>query len=367
MEQIPAENFKAVRDLFAALDYQLAPQAVLGGSVPGRVYADRAERPCSALVQVSHRFYLAGDPNNAAFNEAVCQLFTEEIYPRALAAGEVAFTLYCSEGWAEAVADQALAGLDPIPGGGACYELTRSDGMRPFSLPADMRLVEANRELVEDRSIANRDDLLEEMQSERESVEAFLANSFGVCLVKQGLLVTWCLSEYNLGERCEVGIATHPEYRRRGLATATGLAFLEQAEARGITRVGWQCRADNLGSRATAERIGYRLVREYESYMAFYDRPLHLAVRGDMLLRRGAYEEAHAWFARAEATGRAPDWSFFAAGCAAARAGDDGEAFRLLDLAVERGFNRRTFYEQNEHLAGLRGESRWQALLARLA
>jgi hypothetical protein len=41
------------------------------------------------------------------------------------------------------------------------------------------------------------EDLLEEMSSDRESVEAFLDNSFGVVALKEDPLAGWCHSEYN--------------------------------------------------------------------------------------------------------------------------------------------------------------------------
>ena len=367
MYSVPVEEYPTLAALFEPLDYQLAPQAVLANVVAGRVYADRAQQPRSALIQVQHRCYLSGDPENGAFNAALRRLFAEEIYPQALARGEEAFTLYFHEGWETAITEQVLGGLDPIPSERAYYELSQQGEARQAALPEDLQLVMVDRALTEDHSLRNLEDLLEEMQSERESVEAFLARSFGVCLRAPDLLVTWCLSEYNLGARCEVGIATHPDYRRRGLAAATGLAFLEQARARAVTRVGWHCFADNLGSRASAERLGGKLVHAYPSFLAFYERPLHLAVRGNILLGQGAYREAQEWFSRAEATGSAPAWSYFAAACTAARLEEAGQAMRLLEQAVERGFRRRESFEQNENLTNLRATPEWQALLNRLS
>ncbi len=62
------------------------------------------------------------------------------------------------------------------------------------------------------------------MTSERPS-EDFLRRSFGQCLVHNGAIAGWCLSEYNSGPRCEVGIAVAEPYQRRGLATTMAIAF----------------------------------------------------------------------------------------------------------------------------------------------
>ena len=51
------------------------------------------------------------------------------------------------------------------------------------------------------------------MCSERASVDEFLGRSVGVYIVRRDPtagdeLVSWCLSEYNHGGRCEIGIET---------------------------------------------------------------------------------------------------------------------------------------------------------------
>lgn len=367
MERLTPEQYPILSALFDPLDYQLAVRAVLAGAAPGRVYSDNALNPRSALIHVQHRFYLAGDAGNVAFNEALHRLFVEEIYPQALAAGEEAFTLYFSDGWERAITDQVLAGLDPIPGARVYYELTQQSGDWQSLVPSEFRLVSVDRALTQDQTIRNLDDLLEEMQSERETVEAFLKQSFGVCLRSSDLLVTWCLSEYNLGERCEIGIATHADYRQRGLATATGKAFVEQAMAGGATRIGWHCWAYNQGSRSTALKIGCHEVRTYPSFLAFFDLSLNMAVHGNILLGQGAYHEAQEWFASAEATGSAPAWAYFAGACAAARLANVPEAMRLLEQAAARGFDSRPYYEENEHLASLHELPEWEVLIRRLA
>jgi RimJ/RimL family protein N-acetyltransferase len=366
MQRVSPDRYPRLAGLFDPLGHHLAVRAVLAGAAPGRVHVDDARQPRSAMIHVQHRFYLAGDASDERFNAALHRQFVEEIYPRALAAGDEAFTLYFSDGWHDAITGQVLAGLDPIPGERVYYELTqRPEGVQP-QVPPELRLVPVDRALTQDRSISNLDDLLEEMRSERETVEAFLDQGFGVCLRGSDLLVTWCLSEYDLGERCEVGIATHPDHRRRGLATATGRAFVERAVAGGVTRIGWHCWADNQGSRSTALRIGCDEVRTYPSFLAFFDPPLNMAVHGDISLDQGALHEARGWFARAEATGRAPAWAYFAGARAAARLHDAPEAMRLLEQAAARGFDQRRYYEASEDLAGLHGTPGWDALMDRL-
>ena len=75
----------------------------------------------------------------------------------------------------------------------------------------------------------------EEMCSERASVGDF-ARSFGLCPVHSNEVAGWCMSEYNVGERCEIGIATAPNHQRKGIATLATWSFLAEAHRRGYTR-----------------------------------------------------------------------------------------------------------------------------------
>jgi RimJ/RimL family protein N-acetyltransferase len=117
----------------------------------------------------------------------------------------------------------------------------------------------------------SKDHLRSEMCSERASVEDFVAKNFGICLVYADEIVSWCLSEYNLGPRCEVGIETVAAYRRRGLGTLVARALVEHALAHGYSQIGWDCWADNRPSAATAQKAGFRKVSDYPVYFARHE------------------------------------------------------------------------------------------------
>jgi RimJ/RimL family protein N-acetyltransferase len=71
------------------------------------------------------------------------------------------------------------------------------------------------------------------------------------------------MSEYNVSDRCEIGIATAEKYQRKGIATLVTWSFLAEAHRRGYTRVGWDCWTRNEASGATARKAGFTLVEEY--------------------------------------------------------------------------------------------------------
>lgn len=266
VELPPSDRVRAA-PLFARLDWHLAVPAVLAGVAAGTVYADRGPSPRSGLLLSGHRAYVAGDPANAGFLAALRPVLER----RFAAKGQSGtFLLYYDRPeWAAA----AEASLSPRLIGyrerRRCYfsrDERASAGHEVGALPPDFRLAVVDAELLDDLSMANREELTEEIRSERESVADFLARSFGMALLHDRSVAGWCLSEYNLGRRCEVGIAVAGPFRRRGLATVLGEAFARQALAAGVSEIGWHCWEDNAASCATARALGFSLARTYDAH-----------------------------------------------------------------------------------------------------
>jgi hypothetical protein len=80
-------QFDLVRPLLQPLDHYLAATAILEGSAPAAVYVDDPAHPAAAFKWTGYRFFLAGSPQQAAFNEEVRALLAKSIAPRALASG----------------------------------------------------------------------------------------------------------------------------------------------------------------------------------------------------------------------------------------------------------------------------------------
>lgn len=266
---ITSAAYHTVLPLFAEIDGHLPVIAALRGDIAADVYADDPIHPEVALIDVRHRrLYLGGTPARRTA-ELYGSLLADVIYPAARAEGVPVFQLcYAPGGW-EGYIDQLLPGLASIRTARQYYEYVAGRPLVAAGLPEGYTLHPADAQLLAADHLANLDALCEEMTSERASVGDFLARSFGVCPVTDEALAGWCLSEYNTGDRCEVGIATLPPHQGKGVATATGLAFIEQALARGVTRIGWHCHIDNRPSWATALKIGFTKVEDYPAYIVW--------------------------------------------------------------------------------------------------
>lgn len=365
MHLLTQHDYAQAAPLFQPLDFHLAVPYALQGHTPAQLFTDGPLRPSSALLWVQHTIFLAGAPDNASFNESLYHLFEETIFPSKPRDGFV--LTWENPGWEQALQQVILRDHPPVPGPRQHYALDLTQpGALPAGLPdlpSGLALRPVDPALAADRAYTNLDDLLEELLSERPTIEAFLEHSFGTCIVSPDRIVTWCLSEYNLGERCEVGIATHPEYQGRGLATLTGQAFLLQAWRAGIRRVGWHCWTRNEASGKTALKTGLRKERDYPACFALADRAAHLSVHGEIALYQGAFAEAAGWFERAALAGSLPDWACVNAARAYARLEQPEAAFRCLAMALEKGYQDIAGLEEDEHLQSLRGTERWESFL----
>lgn len=366
LEPLEPKDFSQVQDLFTGWQYHLAPLAVVAQAAAGEVYvAGGAASATAALVRAGRRFHLAGDPEVPAFNRALLCFFDAAYSAQAGGEDDMFQLYYANPGW-ESVIAEVFKGRFPIKGSRQVYSFHTSRQPRRCELPPGFDLLSIDRKLFLNANLENRAELAEELVSEAPSLEAFFESRFGVCLLHEDKIVSWCLSEYNCGERCEAGIATIPAYRRRGLASAVAAGLIAQARSLGIQQVGWHCWSGNRPSAATALRVGFELQQEYEIYYGWFNPAINLAANGNQCLWRGQYPQALAWYRRAcdAGSGNLPGWALWNAACAYAETGERETALQYLHAALEKGFGSLEELLASEHLLSLRSTSAWQDLVS---
>lgn len=269
MIELEINEYDRVDPLSRGMEHHLAVRAILAGLTSARVFADHRTDPRVALLWNKYRCYLAGAPDATDVEAMLRPLFSNVIVPQAVAMGAEVLVFYCDpESWLE-----RLSTLLPDKRVMAVPRQYYALGARPRDwrslLPAGYALHTVDAAFVYGSDWRNRERLTDEMCSERSSIADFLAQSFGVCLTYEDEIAGWCLSEYNFADRCEVGIEMIETHQRRGLATVMTLALCEQAFARGITQVGWDCWTRNVASGATARKAGFTLACDYRAGLAW--------------------------------------------------------------------------------------------------
>ena len=83
---------------------------------------------------------------------------------------------------------------------------------------------------------------------------------------QEQLVATGALVQWRTGQVMFASIATHSDYRSKGLAQKLVSQMLSSANTRGISHVGLGVFAGNASAKRAYEKVGFLLVGEFTSY-----------------------------------------------------------------------------------------------------
>jgi len=142
--------------------------------------------------------------------------------------------------------------------------------------PNDSRLEELKARLPQgfniqriDRDLIERCEWRDEMKFYCGSLENFLSNALGFCLMHgQEIICEAYVSSFG-ATYAEIGAITREYYRGKGYAPTTCTFLLQECEQRGFHGY-WSCEMDNLASIRVARKLGFRREKLYQ--VLEYDR-----------------------------------------------------------------------------------------------
>lgn len=269
---IDISNAGSIRQLFTSPQLDFVIDAIAAGNSPGRVWADDADQPTTALVwDTTHSFYLGGAADQTAFNRALGELVTDRLLPGSEAERDKVFKVYTDSGaWDESVQDvfppYPLMKVERV-------HFTLEPGRvanRPPLLPDGYRLAQIDQALLADDRLKNTDDVINEIDLCWTIRERFFEYGFGYALCSADDIVCWCTAEYVSGKVCGIGIETVESAQGRGFATLTASAFIEHCRANGIT-AHWDAWKKNTPSVRVAEKVGFRDRIDYSIYVSHWE------------------------------------------------------------------------------------------------
>jgi len=261
-------DYATVRPLFQGAYLTLMIDGVLAGNSTGAIWVDDPAQPQTALMwDNAYIFYLVGRADNLAFNHQLGELFTAQLAPAARARGIDGFKLlYSSSAW-ENQMSVVFPTLTLTQHPRVVYtlgELKLTDWRSRLPPGFTVRLID--QAMLEDATLGNLPDLIQEIKECWPSQERFLANGFGFCLVGNNEIICRCTAEYVSAGKCGIGIATEEAYRRQGFAALTASAFIEYCLDKQIVPY-WDAWQRNTASVATAEKIGLHEIQAYSAYV----------------------------------------------------------------------------------------------------
>ncbi len=224
----------------------------------GTIYTDKAEKPETAAACLGDFCFLAGKTD---------QSFLEELKA---ACPDISILVPPNKDWAAAIEtvygnqtrriirysflkEPHIWNLD---------ELEKAVAEIAVHLPKEFEIRPIDEEIYQ---YARNHPWAEDWVSLFPSYGEFAQKGLGVAVVNDHIPVAGA-SSYCAGRTAiEIQIDTHPDFRRRGLAFMCAAALIVECEKRGIYP-GWD--AHNLESKALAEKLGYRMDKEYTAYIS---------------------------------------------------------------------------------------------------
>jgi RimJ/RimL family protein N-acetyltransferase len=343
--ELAYESFGKVSGLFDALKHHISIQGVLSGILTGRVFVSIDGG--TALLASPEGFFLGGSPGNEAFLQEANKLFSEELLPNLAACGELDYVLFypSDEAWEDANAI-LMKDLLPVRSG----RMTFTHDMNHVETSLHEHIVPVDRLFLQQEHVEGLDDIRDEILEGWPSIEAYEEKGFGCAAIldtSEGpAVISWCLTDWVVGSECELGIETDEDHRGKGWGRKTALGALALAKQRGITRTGWQCWSDNLGSQRTALSVGFTLLTEFPVLFG-WNKPLNnLLVNGNVYMlgnSRVGKDYARSAWSYAQALDQGWDWKgdaalYWNAACMFYLTGETDRAVHYYKKALKKGW-----------------------------
>ncbi|MCW4049231.1 MAG: GNAT family N-acetyltransferase [Candidatus Bathyarchaeota archaeon] len=260
LQELSEKEWVKTKSVFKPMNHNLAVESVLKSLTKSRILVDDLTSPHVAMTWSKARIFISGKikENKQDITESIQKKIERDIVARK-AQG---FVVYLPSDTKDTGFTDDLKGVKVYPNERKYYELDASEIDVEVDPPKGYNL-----ELIDEPLLKSNykhvDDVIEETQSERASVQDFFEKSFGYCVRKDDEFVAWCMSEYNTDDRFEIGVATVKDYRKKGLATLASRAVIRHGASMGYRKIGWHCWARNEPSIKLALRLGFTHQLDY--------------------------------------------------------------------------------------------------------
>lgn len=299
IHELSANEYERARPIMEGVDHALAVDAVIDGTCPGSVYVDDMDAPRTLFAETPEGHYLVGYEGNEAFNRSLKDLIVSKILAEGEREGWWYFLVhYSPNSWEERL-DAMFMGRPVVKDYQEFYSFRKRRVDWREGIPSDFCMTRVDRGLMERKDLTNINRIRGWAEGNFGSIEGFMANGFGFCLMRGDEIVSWCMADCVSGDRCEMGIHTDERYRRRGFATLTLAAAVDHCLSNRLTHLGWHCWSSNVLSAATARRAGFEKVLDHHAFHVWFNEIDAFLVNGNIAFMREQFGEAAAWYEKA--------------------------------------------------------------------
>ncbi len=264
ISRLEGAEITSIRLHFDTPDLRLVVDSMISGLTPARVWADDKATPRTVLAWEGRCCYIVGHFGNATINKALSKLFSTEI-AREGRSGKLGFfkLSYSPNEWSRS-AEEIFGQLKEkdVPRRIYCSVASCSFENYSPSLPRGLELRQIDVELLES-GLAHVDSVKDDILGGWPSLDTFLERGFGITLLVESSVVSWCTAEYVSEDKCGMGIETIKEYEGRGFATIVASEFVRHSLTLGV-RPYWDCWVSNKPSVRVAEKVGFTKAYDYK-------------------------------------------------------------------------------------------------------
>ena len=381
MHELKKRDYQKVRPLFKELEWNLIISAVIEGTSPGRVYVDHVKDPKTAFICSVEGYYLAGNDNNDEFNDSLNKLIFESIFAGDTVRKDetdVAIGFH-PDSWKEKM-PIIFNGRIPLTTARRHYVCTKlKEKSWRNHAPKGFQVQRIGEKLLQTPHLEIPEHMTDWMKTNWGSISGFMKKGFGFCTLHDKRIVSWSIADCANDDACEIGIHTHEDYRRQGLATLTAAAAVDYSLSEGFRQVGWHCDEYNLGSIGVAEKVGFKLERKYVQCYACANEAHHLGETAQFYYRAKRYKEAIESYEKFFATPleELPKWlreilpqelgtHYFRVALAEVAIGENEGALEYLDKAVDAGWLHIDFLKGCKEFESMHETPAWNKILRKI-
>jgi len=258
MFRLKQENYHKAAGLVRSRN-ELSVFSVIGGIMPGIIYANDEDDPTAVLVITSECNYLAGTTSDKEFNSSIKHIdelgFWDPLTPD-------------TDEWAEII-PQVHGNRFVREYTRRNYTLNKDDyRIRQVTVPEGFVLEKATPCDLRGKQYVNSDRLLD-IISNWGTDENYMKYG-GIWYLRRGdIIASWSMVDCFYDNRVEIGVHTDAAYRKMGLGRAVVAANINDCYERGVRSIGWHCTDINKGSIAIAEKMGFTLLNKYVSFTSY--------------------------------------------------------------------------------------------------
>ncbi len=327
------ENYFKVKPLFKSLSNHLSIFGVIHRINKGYIYVDDEQNPKSAFLISPEGFYLGG-VKNESFYKKLNEVLKNKIFKEALDNKKEDYVCFYPNLLENSI-HTIFKSLYPMKDIRHYYELETTNHIYHT---VSNQVVKINKKLF-NQALDGLQDIKEQIENSWFSLDQFMKNGLGYVSIKNNKIISWCISDTVVGNRCELGIETDEAYRQKGYGFETLISTLNECKKRNIKKVGWHCWKSNIPSIKTASKAGFKLIEEIQVSFGLYNKYRNYITNGNHYLMNERDDQLSAkFYALALDNDYGQLWHYYNASCLLYKLGQIDKAKTYYKKAVDKGW-----------------------------